>query len=112
MTGSAAETAIATLRRCLAALASGRLTDADRAQAADLADVALELIDVAARRSVSADRVAAAVARLESKFSALAPAERQRRICRQLGVSKATYYRHRRQSQFRETGTARDIVRP
>ena len=111
MSNGAAETALETLRRCLAALASGRLTDADRAQAAELAAVALELVDVAAQRRVPVDRQAGAVARLETKYADLAPAERCRRICQQLGLSRATYYRlRRRQSQCGETGAGRAMV--
>ena len=107
----AAETALETLRRCLAALASGRLTAADRAQQAELAAVALELVDVAAQRRVSVDRQAAAVAQLEAKYRDLAPAERCRLVCRQLGISRATFFRlRRRQSQCGETDAARDIV--
>lgn len=111
MSGGAAETALETLRRCLAALASGRLTAADRARAAELAAVALELVDVAAQRRVSVDRQAHAVAQLEAKLADLSPAERCRRVCRQLGISQATFYRlRRRNSQSRENEAARDIV--
>jgi hypothetical protein len=108
-----ADTAIATLQRCLVALSSKSLSDPDRARAIELATVALELVDVAARRRVSVDKQAAVVARLEQQYADLAPAERCRRICRQLGIGRSTYYRLRtRQSQYGGTSTAEDKLDP
>jgi DNA invertase Pin-like site-specific DNA recombinase len=108
-----AETALETLRRCVSALASGRLTDQDRLRAAELASAALELVDVAASRRVPVDRQAAAVVSLEANLVELPPAERCRRICRHLGISRATYYRlRRRQSQCAETGRVERRLQP
>jgi hypothetical protein len=112
VTEGAAETALRTLERAITTLGRRDASDQERARALELAAVALDLVDVAARRRIDVDRQAAVVVQLERKYAALSAGDRRRAICRQLGISRSTYYRLRgRQSQSPETGADQDTLK-
>lgn len=97
---SAAGTAVTTLRRCLAALASP-LTADDRERVAAMATASLQLLEADGRRRVSAERLAVRVQQLEAALRDRDPGERRRIITERLGISRSSYFRAK--SQSRET---------
>lgn len=90
---SAVDTALATLARCLEALA-GELTDAERGRVIALAHEARSLLAASApRRRVATEHQARRLRRLDEQLADRSPGERRVIVCTRLGISRATYYR-------------------
>ena len=92
---NAAQTAIATIGRCLDALA-GELTEDERARVLGMAEHARRLLKAAASEPrLSTTTIAARVQALDAQLRDRDPGVRRAIICERLGISRSTYFRMR-----------------